>query len=102
MSESTGSSTESYHRRKTEASQRVSQKSNKVKVRFSACQDFKQGENFTSSKLCKKILKTMKCIFNVLENPQFKVTEKSYGDVIGPEEGSTPPDSPLFMAPSFS
>ena len=54
MSESTGSSTESYHRRKTEASQRVSQKSNKVKVRFSACQDFKQGENFTSSKLCKK------------------------------------------------
>ena len=36
--------------------------------------------------------------FNVLQNPAFKVTGESYGDVIGAEEGSTPPDSPLFMA----
>ena len=40
-------------------------------------------------------------LFNVLQNPQFKVTGKSYGDVIGLGEGSTAPDSPLFMTPSF-
>ena len=44
-----------------------------------------------------------KCsVFNVSPNPQFKVTGKSYGDVIGPEEGSTPPDSPIFITLSFS
>ena len=44
-----------------------------------------------------------KCsVFNVSPNPQFKVTGKSYGDVIGAEEGSTPPDSPIFITLSFS
>ena len=43
-----------------------------------------------------------KCsVFNVSPNPQFKVTGKSYGDVIGAEEGSTPPDSPIFITLSF-
>ena len=60
---------------------------------------------FYTSKSCKKNPEDPPhemYLFNVLQNPQFKVTGKSYGDVIGAEEGSTPPDSPIFITLSFS